>query len=257
MFVSQYGIENTIKTLHGLLIPSTNIKDIKSGYILYHQICMVVQQLLQSHRRSLTGRLHLFLPLLIQLLSIQYTPHRTSQSRRVFNHPPWLFKSKQQNRHALSANPSFHTTLFSRLLTLLCTPSPSTLGSFNSHTSAVNLVDKVRKSRLEISEFISTVMHAFCSFELSGRLVSPQPPLDKSIVQSFHQSQRNPRDALNTGLYAIFDIMDMASPNDERIIALAASMSKSQVAILRKEHGEWKRFGRWKNNEHDNNRDER
>jgi len=100
-------------------------------------------------------------------------------------------------------------------------------------------------------------MHAFCSFELSGRLVSPQPPLDKSIVQSFHQSQRNPRDALNTGLYAIFDIMDMASPNDERIIALAASMSKSQVAILRKEHGEWKRFGRWKNNEHDNNRDER
>lgn len=53
------------------------------------------------------------------------------------------------------------------------------------------------------------------------------------------------KEALNPALYAVFDVLDMAATEDERVKALGASMTKAELALLRKEHGEWKRFGRW------------
>lgn len=74
---------------------------------------------------------------------------------------------------------------------------------------------------------VSVLIHSFCDLSLHGNL------------------GQGMKEVLNPALYAVFDVMDMAAPEDERVIALGASMNKQELSLLRKEHGEWKRFGRW------------
>jgi len=224
--LNQYTIECLLSTLHKICSPSSSMRDTSHGGFLYNDVCQILRSTLQFHRPSLGGRLHIVIPLLKQLMACFFTPSKVmgrnkGQARRTFQHPPWLH---QESKPLLAK----HAPPFVRLITLLCNPPQSTLPGYRAGSDQPRLTDAVREARLHVSEFVPTLVHAYVHFQLHGVLGA------------------GVKDALTPAIYAMFDVMDMAAPEDARIIALGASMGKAELALLRKDHGEWKRFGRWR-----------
>ncbi|KAG8627303.1 hypothetical protein KVT40_004786 [Elsinoe batatas] len=217
--MNQFNIENILQAVHRLCTSATAVSATSGSSSLYLELCTTIQLVLQLYRPSLGGRLHLLLPLLTQLLSCLFGSIHNRSSRSTFHHPSWLQSSKP-----LSPK---HGARFARLVTLLCNPPQSTISGYRSRSHKPGLVDELREARLHVSELAGMIMHSFCRFMLNGTL--------KDGV----------KEALNPALYAVFDVLDMAAPDDERVKALGASMTKAELALLRREHGEWKRFGRW------------
>ncbi|KAF4552652.1 Hypothetical protein D9617_9g024410 [Elsinoe fawcettii] len=218
--INQYNIENILESVHRLSTSTSNVQGSTPSSTLYIELCSALQLILQSYRPSLGGRLHLVVPLLTQLLACLFVPINNRSSRSVFHHPLWIHPSR-------SLGPK-HAARFTRLVTLLCNPPQSTISGYRSRSHKPGLVDELREARLHVSEFSGMILHGFCRFMLNGTL------------------NDGVKDALNPALYAVFNVLDMAAPEDERVKALGASMTKAELALLRREHGEWKRFGRWK-----------
>ncbi|PNS20932.1 hypothetical protein CAC42_2863 [Sphaceloma murrayae] len=216
---NQYVIESILQALVNLSNSTCSVRTRTTSSSLYLELCSTTQVILQFHRSSLGGRLHLVIPLLNQLLSCSFIPHIGSRTRHIFHHPSWLQASQPLR--------SKHAVRFTRLVTLLCNPPQSTISGYRARSNKPGLVDDLREARMHVSEFVGLIVHSFCRFMLNGTLAD------------------GVKDALNPALYAVFDVMDMAAPEDERVKALGATMTKPELALLRKEHGEWKRFGRW------------
>ncbi|PSK60440.1 hypothetical protein B9Z65_590 [Elsinoe australis] len=216
---NQHCIEDVLHTLHKLSTSSATVRTPTKSSSLYLDLCSITQIILQFYRPSLGGRFHLLLPLLNQLLSCLFTPHSGARNRQIFQHPAWLNPSKP-----LSAK---HASRFTRLITLLCNPPQSTISGYRARSHKPGLVDDLKEARLHVSEFAGLLVHAFSRFMLNGSLAD------------------GVKEAIYPALYAVFDVLDMAATEDERVKALGASMTKAELALLRKEHGEWKRFGRW------------
>ncbi|KAF2154685.1 hypothetical protein K461DRAFT_275841 [Myriangium duriaei CBS 260.36] len=224
--VNQINLEGLLSTMHKLCSPSSRIRDTTKCRFFFNDICNVLRLILQFHRPSLGGRLHIVIPVLRQLMACLFIPGRGSSShkaqfQRNFQHPPWL---DQDTKSLLPT----HAQLFTRLIALLCNPPQSTVPGYRAGSDQPRLTDVVREARLHVSEFVPALIHAFCHFQLHGILGEGM------------------KEVLAPAIHAMFDVMDMAEPEDKRVIALGASMNKAELALLRKEHGEWKRFGRWR-----------
>ena len=225
--INQYFVEMILSTLHKLCSPATPCRTASNCRIIYAEVFRVVQAILRHHRASLGGRLHIVVPVLKQLLACLFVQSKNSTSsmaqfQRTFQQPPWLASA---DKHPISPQ---QAKSFARLITMLCNPPQSPIPGYRASSDQPRLTDVVREARVHISEFVPVLLHAYCHFQLHGVLAE------------------GIRAALTPAMYAIFDVMDMAAPEDQRVIALGSSMGKAELALLRKEHGEWKRFGRWK-----------
>lgn len=231
---NQYSIEATLATVHRITsVSSPDLPALKACHI-FEGLCSIVQSLFQYHRSSLGGRMHLVLPVLQGLLGLLFSPHSSSKQARhqTFNHPKWL----DTRHYPLKAK---QARVFARLLTLLCNPPHSiisnhrnttntqTNGNRNSSTPS-SLVDETRKHRIHLGRSIHHLLHAYCLFQLDGRL------------------GQGVKDALTPGIWALMDIVAMDRDEEARFQALGAGMTGPEFAILKRELQEWRQFGRWK-----------
>lgn len=195
---------------------------------IYQSLCAMVHAVLQHQRRRLGGRLHIVVPLMMQLLACLFTGHGVSDANKTLRHPPWLESS------TVPLGPE-HAQRFARLLTLLCDP-PQSIISSHSRRKGITLVDETRRARIHVSQHMHHVIHAFCRYQMYGKL---SPAM---------------REALMPGVWAIMEVMDMDSASrakdktqaEQRVRALGASMTKSELALLRREWEAWRTFGAWK-----------
>ncbi|GAB7340169.1 hypothetical protein MBLNU457_6643t2 [Dothideomycetes sp. NU457] len=213
--ISQHNLESLLACIHKLLTPASPALSGKAASAIYTNICTLMQAILQFHRSSLGGRIHLITPVLIQLTSCLFIPHKGNKNQSIFRHPPWLSADRPLM--------PIHASRFARVLTLLCNPPQSTISRRRS-----GLIDETRKVRLYVGQHIQYVLHAFVRMLLHGRLGD------------------GVRDKLTPGLWAIIDVMDMSGSEESRIKVLGASMNKAELALLRREYEAWKAGGSWK-----------
>lgn len=226
--VDQFSIETLLVNVHRTVSPACPITVDSATRppcpsAIYFSICTTMQATLQSHRRSLGGRAHLLIPLLSSMLGCFFSLH-TDSDARALRHPPWL----------TTPLTAAHAQRFARLLTLLCDPPQATVVR-RRETSG--LVDKVRKARIEVSHHVHNLLHNYVRFQLHGKLAD------------------GVKVALEPGISAVMQVLDMDSAvrkgsgrsTDSRVRALGACMSKSELALLRREWESWKAVhGAWK-----------
>lgn len=207
-----------------LASPRSPLRDTRNSSTIYEAVCSTTQSLLQFHRASLGGRLHLFVPLLQRLLACLFVPAgRDAATKSRFKHPPWL---STQN-HLLTVK---HSQRFGRLLTLLCNPPQSnSAGHRRKQDTAPELVDETRKLRIQVGQHVHQILHYFCVLVLNGKLGEGM------------------RDSLTPGLWAVIEVTEMDADNSKGVKALSASMGNAERAVLRGIWEEYRRFGgAWK-----------
>lgn len=218
--VSQYSLEMTVEAMIALASHLSPLRDPKRGAAIYESLCAVTQSLLQFHRASLGGRLHLFVPLLQRLLSCLFVPTgRDTATKNRFKHPPWL----NAQDHPLTVK---HSRRFARLLTLLCNPPQSnTAGHRRKQETAPELIDETRKYRIQVGQHVHQILHYFCVLILNGKLGEGM------------------RDSLTSGMWAVIEVIEMDADDSKGVKALSASMGNSERAVLRGIWEEYRRFG--------------
>ena len=217
--VNQFSVEMILSTIYRLTTNASPELDSKGSSLLFFDLILIARALLQFHRASIGGRLHLVTPVLKQLMACLFIPQTGSRSADVFNHPSWLNTSKRPLNKQ-------HAARFARLLTLLCNPPQSTISRRRS--TGAGLVDETREVRKHVGTHMQYLLHSYCTMQLHGRLGD------------------GVKDALGAGIHAVMDVMDIAGEKEELLKTLSASMSNSERAILRREVEDWKKFGTWK-----------
>lgn len=232
--VNQHVIDSTLTSIMALAsaaskaITTTDSADIRPEYI-FDRLCTILSILLIRYRRRLTGRHHLFLPAVQNLLkSLFYHPSRkhmtTSSSSKIAylaSLPPWLNPTTHTSMWIL---PPASATKFSRVLSQLCDPSASSARHVSKRSSSANdnLVDEVKSLRREVSRHTQYVLQTYCRVMLDGYIA---PDVKEKLLP---------------GLYAVMNAMDV-----EVMRALNAAMDASQRAIWKDLYSDWKTYGRW------------
>ncbi|GAB7350405.1 hypothetical protein MBLNU459_g1021t1 [Dothideomycetes sp. NU459] len=222
--VSQYSLEMTVETMISLASPCSSRHDDRRSSAYFEGLCTITQSLLQFHRASLGGRLHLFIPLVQRLLACLFTPISNDiATKGRFKHPSWLSTLV----HPLTVR---HSHRFSRLLTLLCNPPQSnSAGHRKKHDTASELVDETRKLRIQVGQHVHQILHYFCVLILNGKLGEGM------------------RDSLKPGLWAVIEVIEMDANESKGVKALSACMGNAERAVLRGIWEEYRRFGgAWK-----------
>ncbi|KAF7186288.1 hypothetical protein HII31_12363 [Pseudocercospora fuligena] len=124
--VNQFGVEETISTLHSKLIAETDAVS-----TIYLDICAIVGVLLTQSLGRLQGRYHLIVTLFQQLMTA-------------------LFSS--------STSASRHSSALSRLLQTFCNPP-----RIPRKRNANNLVDESRKAKAYAGQYVQYILHHYCS----------------------------------------------------------------------------------------------
>lgn len=221
--VTQYTVEATIATAITLLSPSSPALPVSKSHVIFSNICNITRALLQFHRPSLSGRHHILIPLLQRLLSQLFIPaSRDASSAHRFKHATWL---DSRARPLIKT----HGQRVSRLLENLCNPPHSDRSSNKASGSNDNhdLVDLARKAKIQVGQHVQHILHYFCTLILNGRL-------DDGV-----------RDALQPGLWAIMDVVEIGTDERRGVKSLSASMSNAERAVLRGIWEDWRRFGGW------------
>ncbi|KXT02819.1 hypothetical protein AC578_5365 [Pseudocercospora eumusae] len=124
--VNQFGVEETISTLHSILIEET-----ESVSTIYLDICAIVGVLLTQSLGRVKGRYHLIVTLFQQLIIA-------------------LFSS--------STSSSRHSSALSRLLQTFCNPP-----HIPRKRNANNLIDESRKAKAYAGQYVQYILHHYCS----------------------------------------------------------------------------------------------
>ncbi|KAF2169864.1 hypothetical protein M409DRAFT_52349 [Zasmidium cellare ATCC 36951] len=135
--VNQYGIEQTLSTLHNLL------KTYKHASTLYPDICNVLSTLFASHRSRLQGRFHLLVALFQALLTQLFTATTPSNP----------------------TTPIHHAKLLARLLESFSNPQIRPT-SKTPHSSS--LIDSTRKAQSRAGQYAPYILHHYCAQLLAG-----------------------------------------------------------------------------------------
>jgi nucleolar pre-ribosomal-associated protein 2 len=192
--MTQFGIEEIVTALHEVGSTPTLL------VILYLDLTQVMTVLLTHYRSRLQGRFHILVAIFQGLFS-------------------GIDQSTDQNspRRPLAVR---QARALARLLALFCDPP-----HLRHRNKSVDLVDEGRKEKGRVGQFLSSVLHHYCTQVLSGR--------DGPEV----------REALNPGVWAMIEAMESGNP--EGIKVLSAALNNSERAVLRSLYDDWKRFGKW------------
>ncbi|KAG0645375.1 Unhealthy ribosome biogenesis 2 [Hyphodiscus hymeniophilus] len=212
--INQWNVDSTLG--HITMMCSRNspcLRPSRAGSIYIH-LCQLLQTLLTSHRLKLEGHFHLVVQAMQSLLRCLFTPlpHSTSETSKIFAPPSWLSSPKYQ----LGAK---HAAAFTRLVTLICDPSVSSV----TRSKQNNLTSATDRAKRMAGQHMHFVLNLYVQLQLEMRM------------------RTEVREKMVPGLYAIFDT---TTPEMRRMISDGLDSSGRAVfGILFKDY---QKFGKWK-----------
>ena len=212
--MNQWNIDSTLGSI--TIICSRNgprLRPTRAGTIYMH-LCKLLQTLLTSHRLKLQGHFHLVIQALQALLRCLFTPlvHFTSKPSKLYPPPPWLSSPK----HQLNTS---HAAEFTRLVTLICDPSVSSV----TRSKQNNLTSATDKAKRTAGQHMQFLLMLYVQLQLEMKML---PEIREKMVP---------------GLYAIFDT---STPEMRRMIG--DSLDSSGRAVFGTLFRDYQRFGKWK-----------
>ncbi|KAI9648313.1 hypothetical protein NHQ30_002946 [Ciborinia camelliae] len=220
--LSQWSVDRTLAIIaiicssKGPSLPTSQASNI------FIRLCTLMKVVLTNHRFRLEGHLHCVIQVLQPLLRCLFTAHSHTSKRllQAFTSPPWLphfqTSTTSTSPHALSP---IAAESFTRLLTLICDPTPNSI----SHSSTNNLTSAVAKAKRIAGQHMHIILQTYIKFNLE---MTMKPEL---------------RAAMIPGLYAIFGCTDMEGRK-----AVVDGLDASARAVWGTLYRDWVRFGRWK-----------
>ena len=187
------------------------IDKVEAGWI-FTALCRILETTLIMHRKKLGGRYHLILPALQRLLQCLFVKYK-DLDKSIYT---------LDEEMAYAGYSEVQATAYARLLTTICDPTVSAV-SRSRRTARQELNDATQKARSIAGQHLQYVVEEFCGCQLYGRLLPEM------------------RVALNSGLWAIFDVIPQGVMRN-----LNASMDPSSRSVFKALYDEYRRSGKWK-----------
>ncbi|KIV84057.1 hypothetical protein PV11_06031 [Exophiala sideris] len=193
---------------------------------IYDELCMLMGVILGRHRRRLSDRYHLLLPVMQKLLRCLFWPGRHALQDRQRSAAATDLKAygkslPQWIRDAEHSLPPSSAEKFSRLASSICNPTVSAARSSRKHGHN-QLNDETKRARLLAGQHMQYLVMEYARCSLDGQIA---PPV---------------KDKLMPGMYSVLDSMDR-----ELLRAANAGMDASSRAIFKGLYDDFTRFGRW------------
>lgn len=212
--MDQWNIDSTLGAI--TMMCSRNAPSLRATRAggIYSHLCQLLSSILIGHRLKLEGHFHLVVQAMQALLRCLFTPlpHSTSKASKTFAPPPWLSSPKHQ------LNPR-HAAIFTRLVTLICDPSVSSV----TRSKQNNLTSAKDKAKRMAGQHMHFVLTLYVQLQLEMKML-PQV-----------------REQMVPGLYAIFDT---TTPEMRRMIS--DGLDSSGRAVFGVLFRDYQKFGKWK-----------
>jgi hypothetical protein len=203
---------------------TTQLNSIPSSARIYEQLCAVVGAILGRHRRRVSDRYHLLLPVLQTLLRCFFWPGKTATERQqgtAVEHlltfaktlPSWM-------RDSSEPLPLSSADQISRLFSSVCNPTVSAARS--SHKRRNELNDEVKQARKLAGQHMQYLVMEYCRCFLDGQIAPSM------------------KDQLMAGMYRVLDAIDR-----DVMRAMNAGMDPSTRAVFKNLYDAYQRYGRW------------
>lgn len=176
--------------------------------------------MLISHRLKLGGRYHLILPALQGLLRCLFSPYPSlpnNSTRKLSSSSLSSASSPWTSKTSIISFP--HASLYSRLLTILCSPTVSAVTarprSFHSSFSH-SLNDETKKARSIAGQHLQYLIMEYCTCQLWGHLTTTTlgtTTTAAGIIGDDDDGEKNNkggmmmREKLMPGIFAVMDVM--------------------------------------------------
>ncbi|KAI1613154.1 Urb2/Npa2 family-domain-containing protein [Exophiala viscosa] len=193
---------------------------------IYEELCMFLGVILGRHRRRISDRYHLLLPVMQRLLRCLFWPgtHALQDRQRSAaandlnaygrSLPQWI-------RGAEQPLPPSSAEKFSRLASSICNPTVSAARSSRKHGHN-QLNDETKRARLLAGQHMQYLVMEYARCTLDGQIT---PTV---------------KDKLMPGMYSVLDSMGR-----DLLRAANAGMDPSSRAIFKGLYDDFTRFGRW------------
>ena len=216
--MTQWNIELTLSTVSTISAQPSTQALISDSLGIYPSLCRLVEMVIKRHRKRLDGHFHILITTLQSLLHLllsrpQTTPHQQQPT------PTTTSNNKHWENHA---------KLFTRLLTLLCSPTAASVSRNNNNSSSSGSqktpgLDSERdRAKRYAGQFMPLVLMQYVRLQLA------------------HTVPHGVREALAPGAYAILDI---TSPDGLRV--MNDGMDGSGRVVFRELYKMYQRFGKW------------
>ncbi|KAI9840616.1 MAG: hypothetical protein M1837_001512 [Sclerophora amabilis] len=215
--ISQWSIEISLSSI--VLAASRDghaIDPQHSGTVFLH-LCMLFSFIINMHRVRLRGRYHLVLQVLRSLLRCLFPSTDPGSSRAAAALPS---SPALPSKFPPSSSPR-KGEMFARLLTNLCDPTVSSVGSSSQGTGRHQLTPATDKASRLAGQYLPYLLMEYAECQLR----SPMLP--------------DVRAALLPGLYVILDVTEQ-----ETLRMVNEAMEAEGRAVFKGLYEEWKRFGR-------------
>jgi nucleolar pre-ribosomal-associated protein 2 len=212
--MSQWNIDNTLGSISIMCSQdASHLRPTRSGTIFQH-LCQLLNTLLTTHRLKLEGHFHLVVQTMQALLRCFFTPlaHSVSKVSKLFAPPPWLASPK----HQLTAS---HAVSFTRLITLICDPSVSSVTRSKNN----NLTSATDKAKRMAGQHMQFLLILYVQLQLEMKML-PQV-----------------REKMVPGLYAIFD-----TTTPEMRMMIGDALDSSGRSVFGTLFRDYQKFGKWK-----------
>lgn len=209
--ITQWNIDSTLSSITIMCSRSGPSLSPRSAGAIFLHLCHLLQTILTSHRLKLQGHFHLLVQTMQALLRCLFTPlpHSSAKIAALHPQPPWLSAF-----HPLGAK---HAAAYTRLLTLICDPSVSSVRQ--GKNALVSATDKAKRMA---GQYMPVVLSSYIRLQLEMKMSSEC------------------RERLVQGLYAIFDTTTLESRR-----VLGESLDSSGRAVLGGLVRDYLRFGKW------------
>lgn len=209
--INQHGIDTLVGALATLASLRARHLPTQHAPFIYLQLCQTATNIVLLHRKHLGGRMHLLVPLLQNLLTCLFKPHRHQGPRSAASLPSWLFNSP-------SPLDNTHSKAYTRLLSTLCSPTAS---STSQHRRNAELTDTNKQAREYAGSYVPYVLMHYCSLQLSASM-------DPEV-----------REGLKAGIWEMMGVVGI-----EGMRGMNVGMGRDQRAIWGVVYNEWLRVGR-------------
>lgn len=215
--ISQWNIDSTLGTIslicsrHGPLLKTARASTV------YLHLCHLLQAVLLSHRLKLEGHFHLVVQALQALLRCLFLPlpHSSAKVLKANVPPPWL--SVAPTDYLLN---EAHAVAFTRLVTLICDPSVSSVTNKSKHNILISVTEKAKRMA---GQHMIYILIAYIKLQLDMKMMPGM------------------REKMTPGLYAIFDTTTAESRR-----AVSEALDTSGRAVFGVLYRDYLRFGKWK-----------
>ena len=199
--MTQWNIELTLSTISSLASHPTSQTLITTSPAIYHSLTQLLEQIIKRHRRRLDGHFHLLLTTLQSLLRLLLSRGATP--------------TKPGSTHAWESDARH----FSRLLTLICEPTASSV----SRATTTGLDSERDRAKRYAGQFMYLVVMAYVQLQVA------YPAVPHGV-----------REALEGGVYSVLDV---TTADGMRI--LSEGLDGGGRVIFREMVKMYRRFGKW------------